>query len=167
MTVKRLRCGFDQHLSIGEQCHEGVSRFKSEGLSRTTIPCHFWRIDPREANRFSGVKNQRIAVNKFGDLTEPPFSLGNNLCRTEKKETQQRNPNGSLLFESVAPDNPGAGELKPNGRTFSGTCQRARRYRRSFADPYRTGGRLSRFPRAVPARVLNGSQNCCRRHRRL
>ena len=83
VTVKRLRRVFDQHLSIGEQCSECVSHFKSEGLGRTTVPCHFWRIDPREANRFSGVKNQRIAVNKFGDLTEPPFSLGNNRCGTK------------------------------------------------------------------------------------
>ena len=83
MTVKRLRCGFDQHLSIGEQCHEGVSRFKSEGLSRTTVPCHFRRIDPHEANRFARIKNQRIAVNKFGDLTEPLFGLGKNRCGTK------------------------------------------------------------------------------------
>ena len=87
MTVKRLRRVFDQHLSIGEQCSECVSHFKSEGLGRTTVPCHFWRIDPREANRFSRVKNQRIAVNKFSGLTEPLFGLGNNLCRTEKGDT--------------------------------------------------------------------------------
>ena len=83
MTVKRLRRIFDQRLSIGEQCHEGVSRFKSEGLSRTTIPCHFWRIDPHEANRFARIKNQRIAVNNFGDLTEPPLNLGKNRCGTK------------------------------------------------------------------------------------
>jgi hypothetical protein len=70
MTVKGLLCDFDQHLPIGEQCNEGVPR-------------HFRRIDPHEANRFAGLKKQRIAVNKIGDLTEPPFSLGNNLGGTE------------------------------------------------------------------------------------
>ena len=88
MTVKGLLCDFDQHLPIGEQCNEGVSRLKSEGFCRTTVPRHLRRVDPHEANRFAGLKNQRIAVDKIGDLTEPPFSLGNNLCGTEEKETR-------------------------------------------------------------------------------
>ncbi len=82
MTVKRLCHVFDQHLSISEQCSESVSRLKSEGFCRTTVPRHLRRVDPHEANRFARIKNQRIAVNKFGDLTEPPFSLGKNRCRT-------------------------------------------------------------------------------------
>ena len=83
VTVKRLRRVFDQHLSIGEQCHKSVSCLKSEGFCRTTVPRHLRRVDPHEANRFAGIKNQRIAVNKFGDLTEPPFSLGKNRCGTK------------------------------------------------------------------------------------
>ena len=83
MTVKRLCRVFDQHLSIGEQCSESVSRLKSKGFCRTTVPRHLRRVDPHEANRFARIKNQRIAVNKFRDLTEPPFCLGKNRCGTK------------------------------------------------------------------------------------
>ena len=83
MTVKRLRRIFDQRLSIGEQCSESVSRLKSEGFCRTTVPRHLRRVDPHEANRFARIKNQSIAFNNFGDFPEPPFSLGKNRCGTK------------------------------------------------------------------------------------
>jgi hypothetical protein len=92
MTVKRLRRGFDQHLTVGQQPSKGISSLKCEGLGRTTVPRHLRRIDPRKANRFAGVQNQRITINEFGDLTEPPFGLGSRLCRAKEKKAPQHDP---------------------------------------------------------------------------
>ena len=66
MTVKRLRRIFDQRLSIGEQCSESVSRLKSEGFCRTTVPRHLVfnttpnapaPISVRSANSSSGTSH--------------------------------------------------------------------------------------------------------------